>query len=175
MGSAVVGAVVWSRTLILTILVAVSSTLVLLLAGGLTTKIDSWYRDLRKPAWTPPNWLFGPAWTLILGLAAVSGVRAWTGAELPESHAWIALTFGANAVFHLIWSPLFFRLKRPDLALVDVACLWMTIVGMIWAAGAVSRIDGWLLVPYLLWVSYAAALNLSIVRLNSAGAVSLQL
>ena len=154
----------------LIIIVAAAWTAILLLAGGVATKIDSWYRDLRKPGWTPPNWLFGPAWTLILALAAVAGVLSWTGATLPEERTWIAITFGANAVFHLIWSPVFFRLKRPDLALADVACLWATIVAMIWAVGAVSPIAGWLLVPYLFWVSYAAALNLEIVRLNRAGA-----
>ena len=158
----------------LTIVVAAAATLVLLLAGGFTTKIDGWYRDLRKPVWTPPNWLFGPAWTLILALAAVSGVLAWTGARLPEQRAWIGLAFAANAVFHLAWSPVFFRLKRPDLALLDVAGLWTTIAAMIWAAGAVSSLAGWLLVPYLLWVSYAAALNLSIVRLNRSGGSALR-
>ena len=158
----------------LTIVVAVATTVALLLAGGLTTKIDSWYRDLRKPAWTPPNWLFGPAWTLILALAALSGVLAWTSALLPGRRAWIGLTFAANAALHLIWSPVFFRLKRPDLALVDVAGLWLSIVVMMWAAGAVSAVAGWLLVPYLLWVTYAAALNLEIVRLNRTGALSLQ-
>ena len=148
------------------IVVATASTLALLLAGGLTTKIDGWYRHLRKPAWTPPNWLFGPAWTLILALSAVAGVLAWTAAPSSGRKLEVGLAFAANAVFHLIWSPVFFRLKRPDLALVDVACLWATIVAMIGAAGAVSPWAGWLLVPYLAWVSYAAALNLAIVSLN---------
>ena len=150
----------------LLIVVATASTLIMLLAGGLTTKIDGWYRHLRKPAWTPPNWLFGPAWTLILALSAAAGVLAWTWASSSGQRLVVGISFAANAVFHLIWSPMFFRLKRPDLALVDVACLWATIVVMNRAAGAISPWAGALLVPYLAWVSYAAALNLAIVLLN---------
>ena len=86
----------------------------------------------------------------------MSGVLAWAAAASPQ-RAWIGCAFGVNALCHLVWSPVFFRLKRPDLALIDVACLWTTIVAMIWATGAVSPIAAGLLAPYLLWVSYAAA------------------
>ena len=92
-----------------------------LAVGGWTTTVGAWYRDLRKPSWNPPNWVFGPAWTAILALAAWSGVSAWTEAvgDGPGRVVILAL-FGVNIVLHMLWSPLFFALKRPDWALVEV-------------------------------------------------------
>ena len=153
-----------------TITIAVALTVGLLAAGAVATRVDGWYHRLRKPSWTPPAWAFGPAWTLILALACASGVIAWTSAS--EDGRWrIGLSFGCNAIFHLIWSPVFFRLRRPDLALVDVACLWLSILAMIGVTGSTSLLAAGLLAPYLLWVTYAAAINMAVVRLNGTEAV----
>jgi benzodiazapine receptor len=151
----------------LTIVAAVLITLFVLGAGGLMTDIGVWYRDLRKPSWNPPNWLFGPAWATILGLAGWSGTLAWIHARGAGAHGRIVVLFSAMIVLHLLWSPLFFKLKRPDWALIEVPFLWLSILILIIAVAPISPLAAWLLSPYLVWVTFATALNRSIVRLNA--------
>jgi tryptophan-rich sensory protein len=151
----------------LTIIVATLITLLLLGVGGAVTQIGPWYRqELKKPAWTPPNWAFGPAWTLILSLAAWAGVLAWSHTGSRPDHVRIALLFAINIALHLAWSPLFFNLKRPDWALAEVGFLWLSIVALIVGLAPYSTLAALLLTPYLTWVTFAAVLNLTIVRLN---------
>ncbi len=149
------------------IIVAALITLAVLGFGGFTTNVGEWYRNLRKPPWNPPDWLFGPAWTLILCLAGWSGVLAWTHAAGAASHVRVGLLFGATIVFHGLWSPLFFNLKRPDWALLDVPLLWLSILATMIGIAPFSALAAWLLLPYLLWVSFATLLNLTIVRMNA--------
>jgi tryptophan-rich sensory protein len=149
-----------------TIIVAALLALTLAGAGGLLTEIGPWYRALKKPSWQPPDWAFGPAWTLILGMAAASGVLAWHNAQDAASHVRIALLFGANFCCHLIWSPLFFKLKRPDWALFEVVFLWLSILALVIGLARYSVTASWLVVPYLAWVTFAAWLNWTIVKLN---------
>lgn len=150
----------------LPIVVATVATLLVLGVGGWMTKVGSWYEDLRKPWWNPPRWIFGPAWTLILGLAAWSGVLAWTHATGSSDQLLIVTLFGLNIVLHMLWSPLFFNLKRPDWALIEVPFLWLSIVGLMIGVASLTTLAVWLLLPYLLWVTFAAFLNLTIVRIN---------
>ncbi len=149
-----------------TIIVASVITLLVLGAGGAMTNVGPWYRNLRKPSWNPPDWMFGPAWTIILGLAAWAGVLGWLRARTVDEHVLIAVLFVINIVLHTLWSPLFFNLQRPDWALIEVPFLWLSILALIVVLGAIAPLAGWLLVPYLLWVSFAAYLNLTIVRMN---------
>ena len=135
-------------------------------AGGLLTEIGPWYRQLRKPSWQPPDWLFGPAWTLILALAAWSAALAWTTAPTAGYRTIVVILYSVNALCHLVWSPLFFKLKRPDWALIEVPLLWLSILVPMVVVASFSPLASWLLLPYLLWVSFAAYLNLTIVRLN---------
>ncbi len=114
----------------------------------------------------PPDWLFGPAWTVILALWATAGVLAWMGAPDGAAQWRIVAVFAVNFTFHLIWSPLFFKLKRPDWAMVEMPCLWFSIVAMMVVLSPYSGWAPWLLAPYLLWVSFAMWINLAIVRLN---------
>lgn len=149
--------------------IVVASVLVILVlaVGGWTTTVGGWYRDLRKPPWNPPDWVFGPAWTVILALSAWSGVSAWTNAIDDEPGRILILSlFAVNIVLHMLWSPLFFTLRRPDWALAEVPFLWLSIAALMLAVGRYSSLAVWLLVPYLLWVTFAAFLNLKIVRLN---------
>lgn len=134
--------------------------------GGLMTPIGDWYRTLRKPAWQPPDWLFGPAWTIILGLAAWSAVIAWNAAPDAAARSSVVILFVTNAVCHLLWSPLFFRARRPDWALVEVVFLWVSLVALVVGLWPISHLASALILPYLLWVSFAAFLNYTIVRLN---------
>ncbi|WP_010218395.1 TspO/MBR family protein [Sphingomonas sp. PAMC 26621] len=138
----------------------------LLVVGGLATPIGDWYKNLRKPSWQPPNWLFGPAWTVILGLAAWSAAIAWTAAPDSAARTSVVILFAVNALCHFLWSPLFFALKRPDWALGEVVFLWGSLVALLVGLAPISPFAALLIVPYFLWVSFAAVLNWSIVRLN---------
>lgn len=135
-------------------------------AGGALTEIGEWYRNLKKPEWNPPDWAFGPAWTIILGLAAWSLYLAWSDAATPADKMIIAGLFAANFVLHLAWSPLFFKAKRPDLALYENILLWLSVLALVLALPQYSTLAGWLNVPYLAWVSFAMLLNWKIVQLN---------
>ena len=148
------------------IIVAAAGAILLGGIGGLMTPIGPWYRHLRKPSWQPPDWLFGPAWTIILGLAAWSAVVAWNAAAGAGARTDVVILFATNALFHLLWSPLFFRLRRPDWALVEVVFLWASLVALVVGLWPIAPFASLLIVPYLLWVSFAAWLNLAIVRLN---------
>jgi tryptophan-rich sensory protein len=149
-----------------TIIVAAVLTIVLAGAGAALTDIGPWYRALAKPSWNPPDWAFGPAWTLILTLLASSGVLAWRAARGPDQHREVIILFAVNWICHLCWSPLFFKLKRPDWALAENVLLWCSILALVIGLRPLSSLASWLDVPYLLWVSFALYLNYVIVQLN---------
>lgn len=145
---------------------AIAWAVILGLGGGLLTKIGSWYRDLKKPSWQPPDWLFGPAWTIILGLAAWAFVLSWNGAPDEGARQILIALYLVNGLFHFLWSPLFFILRRPDWALVEVPFLWASVLSLCVLLRDYSVLASWLIVPYLAWVSFAACLNFVIVRMN---------
>ncbi|MCS7100580.1 MAG: tryptophan-rich sensory protein [Burkholderiaceae bacterium] len=147
-------------------LVAAAGVCAVAAAGGLLTDIGPWYYALRKPSWQPPDWAFGPAWTLIFALTAIAAVLAWEGAASRAARARLLWALAVNGALNVLWSALFFRLRRPDWALLEVVLLWLSIVVLMAVAGRSSRLAPWLLLPYLAWVSFAAWLNLTIVRLN---------
>jgi tryptophan-rich sensory protein len=149
------------------VIVAIVSAVLVTAAGGLLTDVGPWYRALRKPRLQPPDWLFGPAWTIILGLAAWSGVLAWNAAHDTGAHVRVGLLFAVNAVFHVLWSPLFFTWKRPDWALIEVPFLWCSVLALVIGLYPLSHLASYLIVPYLLWVSFASWLNWAVVRLNA--------
>src|SRR5579871_2126102 len=96
-----------------TIVVAALWTMAVAIAGGLLTEVGPWYESLNFPALRPPNWLFGPAWTVIFTLTATAGVLAWLHAS-PAQRQWLIAAFAINSLLNVLWSPLFFKLKRPD-------------------------------------------------------------
>jgi tryptophan-rich sensory protein len=149
------------------IVAAAVAAMVLAGLGALSTDIGPWYQSLIEPAWKPPDILFGPVWTTIYALSAFAGVRAWNGARSRSSREWIIALFAFNAFANLIWSLLFFRLRRPDWALMEVGVLWASILVLIVALRRFSPLASWLLVPYLAWVSFAALLNYTVVQLNA--------
>lgn len=146
--------------------VSVACAIALAVAGGVLTEVGPWYRALRKPRLQPPDWLFGPAWTLILGMAAVAAAFAWTGAPTVGDRALVVALFAANCLFHFLWSPLFFKAKRPDWALAEVPLLFLSVAALIVGTAPYSAAAPWLLAPYLVWVGFATYLNYAIVRLN---------
>jgi tryptophan-rich sensory protein len=147
-------------------LVAGGIAVVVALCGALATDIGPWYRNLRKPTWQPPDWLFGPAWTSIFTLIAIGAGLAWNRAEPGERLPLVVLPFAVNLVLNVAWSFLFFRLRRPRLAFLEVLALWASIVWLLASLWQVSPAAGALVVPYLLWVTFASVLNRTIIRLN---------
>jgi translocator protein len=134
--------------------------------GMWATDLGPWYRALRQPDWKPSDLWFGPAWTLIYTLAATAAVKAWFGSASRRERAQVVAAFVLNGALNVLWSWLFFRARRPDWALMEVGLLWLSIVLLIALAARGSAAAAWLLVPYLLWVAFAATLNLAVVRLN---------
>lgn len=149
-------------------LVTALAALIVAAAGGIATRTDAWYHALRVPAWKPPDWAFGPIWTVIIALTATSAVVAWNADPDPTLRARLVAAFAVNGVLNIAWSVIFFRLRRPDWALAEVGLLWLSIVAVVLATGQASLAAGLMNLPYLAWVSVAACLNLTIVRLNPA-------
>jgi tryptophan-rich sensory protein len=131
--------------------------------GGLATasSVGDWYPTLDRPPWTPPNGVFGPVWTL---LYLAMGTAAWLvwrrrEAERVSGALWL---FAGQLVLNAAWSLIFFGLRSPGAAAVEVALLVLAVAATLLAFRRISRTAGWLLAPYLAWVCFAAALNLSI-------------
>jgi translocator protein len=149
------------------VLVAAAVATFVAVLGGTLTDTGPWYQNLRKPSWQPPDWLFGPAWTLIFALATASAVCAWRDAQNRVQRDWVIMLFALNGFLNVLWSTLFFTLRRPDWALIEVAFLWASILLPMIMFWRFTKPATLYLVPYLLWVSFAAFLNLTVVRLNA--------
>jgi tryptophan-rich sensory protein len=132
--------------------------------GSLATnpEIPTWYAKLKKPSWTPPNWLFGPVWSVLYAAMAVAGWMVW------KREGWrVALTFfAAQLALNLAWSFVFFKFHNTGLAFAEIVLLWAAILATAISFAPVSKVAAALFAPYLIWVTYAAALNFSIWRLN---------
>ena len=144
--------------------------LVCFLAAGLgslftTLSVGDWYVGLAKPSWNPPSWVFGPVWTALYAMMAVAAWLVWrrSGAKRRPALVWFAVQLALNVG----WSGLFFGLRMPGLAFVGILALWAAIAATLAASWRVSRPAGIILVPYLIWVSFAVALNLALWRLNA--------
>lgn len=133
--------------------------------GGKATDIGPWYRNLAKPSWNPPDWAFPVVWTTIYLFIIASVGGAWNAATVAEQSLVFWLV-GINLLLNLFWSVLFFTMRKPVWALIEVFFLWGSIVAMMIAFYPIGPLYCWLLLPYVLWVSVALLLNLSIVRLN---------
>jgi benzodiazapine receptor len=126
---------------------------------GTSTVPGDWYSGLQKPFFSPPNWVFGPVWTMVYLLIGWAGARKFLyGGALGLWIAQMALNF--------VWSPLFFGLHMPGAALLVIALMWITIAVFIQREWARDRLSAVLFVPYLAWVTFASALNAAIVSLN---------
>ena len=125
-----------------------------------------WYADLAKPSWTPPPWVFAPVWTVLYGMMAVAAWLVWVRLRERPGAAPMVM-FAVQLAFNAAWTPLFFALHRPGMALADIVLLWLALSATVWLFLRRRAAAGLLLVPYLLWVSFAAALNFAIWRLNT--------
>jgi len=136
--------------------------------GSLATarSVTTWYTALEKPAFSPPNWIFGPAWTTLYVLMGIALFLVWTkGLAFPGVKAGLIL-FGIQMGLNALWSIAFFGLRSPLAGLVVIAALWLALVGTIAVFFRIGLAPGLLLVPYILWVSFAGVLNFSIYWLN---------
>lgn len=128
--------------------------------------VGDWYPDINKPSWTPPVWLFGPVWSLLFLLMSVSAWVFWDRALGRTLRVGLGLFF-SQLVLNALWSGLFFAARSPGLAFAEIIVLWSAIAATLVTFGRVSAVAAGLLVPYLLWVTYATALNGAIWMMNS--------
>ena len=133
--------------------------------GGFSSAsaIDSWYRTIAKPSWTPPDYVFGPVWTVLYIMMAVAAWLVWKTRDRVTP----AMTlFYVQLALNLAWTLLFFGAQSPGLALIEVAFLWTGVLLTMLAFFGRHSVAGWLFVPYLAWVSFAAVLNAAIWWMN---------
>lgn len=139
-------------------------------AGGLgaiatTPEIDGWYKTIVKPSWNPPGYVFGPVWTTLYVMMGVAAWLVWKpagfkGAMLP------LILFGVQLVLNVGWSWVFFHFHQPGWAFAEILVLWLAIAATTLVFFKNSKIAGWLMIPYLAWVSFASVLNFAIWQLN---------
>ena len=128
--------------------------------------VGTWYAGLEKPPWNPPDWVFGPVWTVLYLAMAVAAWLVWRRGGFGGARLALAL-FGVQLVLNATWSGLFFGLRSPGAGLADIVLLWIAILATILAMRFRSIVAAWLMVPYLAWVSFALVLNFTIWRMNS--------
>jgi translocator protein len=129
--------------------------------GGLFTSQSvgsEWYLD-NKPGFTPPGWVFGPVWTILYFLIGLSLFFVWTNANKKIDKKKIALVFGINLILNALWSFVFFGMQNALLAFLIIIGIWLSILGMVFVSYKIDKKAAWMLVPYLLWVSFAGVLN----------------
>ncbi|MCX7940915.1 MAG: tryptophan-rich sensory protein [Endomicrobia bacterium] len=136
--------------------------------GSLATKssVNSWYLTLNKPSFNPPNWVFAPVWTGLFILMGISCYIIWNKIGRIDFRNLVYLIYFFQLIFNLLWSVLFFSFRNPILGLVNIILLWILAVVNIKLFYRISKLAGWLLIPYILWLSFAFVLNFAIVILN---------
>ncbi|WP_417850665.1 TspO/MBR family protein [Thalassoglobus sp.] len=139
-------------------------------AGGLGAmatipEIDGWYRTIEKPSWNPPDAVFGPVWTTLYIMMAISAWLVWRTGEVKASKLPLSL-FSVQLLLNIGWSWIFFHFHKLGWAFAEIIVLWLAIVATTFAFFRVSKLAGALMVPYLAWVSFASVLNFAIWRLN---------
>ena len=135
--------------------------------GSLSTTAQSdWYRGLIKPFFNPPGWVFGPVWTVLYLMMGISFFLIWRRGFSGRAGRAALVLFLSQLTLNAIWTLLFFGLQSPLLALADIVLLWILIVSTICAFAAFSKPAAWLLIPYMVWVSFASVLNAAIWWLN---------
>lgn len=131
-----------------------------------TSKIPTWYAELIKPAFNPPNWVFGPVWTILFLLMGIASFLIWqSDASIHEKRDAFA-AYGMQLLLNVLWSVIFFGLQSPGVAFGEIIALWLAIAVTIKEFSKIYRPAAWLMAPYLAWVSFAAFLNFSIWILN---------
>ena len=154
---------------IVALIIALVAPFVVAAIGGITTSsaVSIWYPTLKKPAWNPPAWIFGPVWTLLYLVMGIASWLVWqkrgqNEAQVRRALGWYGLQLGLN----LGWSLIFFGWRQVGLALMEIVALWSALLMTIVKFGRIRRDAAGLLLPYLLWTTFATALNAAIWWLN---------
>ena len=154
---------------VLKLLLSVGTTFCAASVGSFFTVSDdgsNWYEALKKPFFTPPDWVFGPVWTILYLMMGIAAFLVWQKG-VPKSHVRVALVcFMVQLVFNAAWSVIFFGFHSVGLALLEIIFLWLAILATIASFWRVDRVAAGLLLPYIGWVSFAVILNASIYFLN---------
>ena len=139
------------------------------IGGAATTQgLAEWYDTLSKPAWNPPNWIFAPVWFVLYLLMSTSVWLVWRKAAIGVVTLPIAC-FGVQLVLNSFWSVMFFGMRQPGWAAIEIVVLWLAIAATMWLFRKHSSLAAGLLIPYLLWVSFASVLNITIWSMNRVG------
>lgn len=128
--------------------------------------IPTWYADLAKPSFSPPNWIFGPVWTTLYTLMGISLYLVWNSKTKQNIKKEALSVFYAQLILNSLWSIIFFGLKNLELAFVEILLMWVLIAASIVKFNKINKTASYLLIPYLLWVSFATLLNFAIAWLN---------
>ena len=154
---------------IMKILVMVATCLAVGFFAGLFTQagVREWFPMLAKPSFNPPNWVFAPVWSLLYILMGIAAGLVWSRMDVEHDRVRRSLVyFWIQLALNALWSALFFGLRNPFLALIEIVLLWLMIYETWFRFKRIDKTAGWLFVPYLAWVTFASALNLSIWWLN---------
>ncbi len=140
-------------------------------AGGIgaiftTSKIPTWYAALAKPSWQPPSWVFGPVWTTLYLLMGIAAARIWNYRGRSSLVKGALIVYTVQLILNILWSVVFFGAQSPAGALLLIVALWLAIVATIYQFWRIDHTAALLLVPYLLWVTFASVLNATIWHLN---------
>lgn len=139
------------------------------LLGGIFTgpEIQSWFAQLNKPVWNPPNWLFAPVWTVLYIMMGISFYLVWKTKANADTKRWAIIIFLLQFALNFLWSFIFFREHQMGWAFVEIVVLWIAICCTIIAFSRIHTSAAWLLVPYVCWVSFAGILNYTIWQMNT--------
>jgi len=131
------------------------------------SSVKTWYAAINRPSFTPPNWLFGPVWLFLFLLMGISLFLVWShSSAAPKDRKRALIIFGAQLALNAFWSYAFFGLESPLFGFIVIVILWIMILMTIIRFLKISELAGWLLIPYILWVSFASVLNFVILLLN---------
>lgn len=163
----------WIAALQLTAAVVICESAGVIGALLTDTGQSPWYQTLNKPSFTPPGWVFGPVWTILYLLMGIATFLIWRAGWQHTAVKWALIAFAIQLLLNAVWTPIFFGLHSPTGGFVVIVILWLAIAATIILFYPISRLAGILLIPYLLWASFAAVLNGAIVMLNRNGSSGL--
>ena len=152
----------------LRLLLSIAACLLIGFLGSLVTtpSVSTWFSTINKPSFSPPNWLFAPVWTILYILMGISAYLVWNKGLEKKGVREALIIFGVQLVFNFLWSFIFFGLHQPLLAFLEIIILWLLILQTFLKFRKISSLAGYFLLPYLIWVTFAAFLNFTIARLN---------
>ena len=155
-----------SKTWFLPAVVAAIAASIVVALGTTITDLGPWYQGLAKPGWQPPDIAFPIGWTIIYAFNTAAIVSAWRAAPTARVSDTLIGLFALSAFLNITWSMLFFRIQRPDWAFIEVLLLWLSILALVVYSARLSKPAAILFMPYLIWMTFAAASNWAIVELN---------